>query len=211
MQVDPWHTAVPPSTAGTGSADVAGRAVDGGRGAVWATGVGLPVTAGTTDGGGDGQVRGAVVPPPSGAPSGEEERPAADGGSPVVAPTQATGEARPVDAGGGRKRRTGEVPSARPTGESPVSEQSAAPVARAVATRGTATRSGGFWSLGVGREALGAAPFVCLDPSPRPERLQGVQPTCSILAGPAVAQCSRSDAAREVGIGDSVAWRLPCP
>ncbi|WP_437338495.1 toll/interleukin-1 receptor domain-containing protein [Sorangium sp. So ce394] len=77
--------------------------------------------------------------------------------------------------------------------------------------RGTATLSGAFWSLGVRRSELGGAAFVCLDPEPRPAEVAGVQPICSVLAGSDMAQCSRSDKAREISIGTSVAWRLPCP
>lgn len=88
---------------------------------------------------------------------------------------------------------------------------SAAPVAGTAPKRGTATLSGAFWTLGVPRAELGGAAFVCLDPAPRPSELAGVQPTCSLLAGSGVAQCSRSDKARNVPLGASVSWRLPCP
>jgi hypothetical protein len=76
---------------------------------------------------------------------------------------------------------------------------------------GTASRNGAFWSLGIPRQDLGPAQFVYLDPSPRPEALSGVQPTCSLLPATGTAQCTRSDKAHDISIGDTAPWRAPCP
>lgn len=127
-------------------------------------------------------------------------------------PVETTSPSAPVQTSGPTKPRdTSPLPGPLPpktTSTAPPSPSATTlPLAPTVKS-GTATRSGGFWSLGVPREALGPAQFVCLDPSPAPAELHGVQPTCSLLNGSGVAQCTRSDKARDVPIGDSVSWRL---
>lgn len=144
-------------------------------------------------------------------------------GSAMDAPPRADGAGKPPAATAAATEATAAAPSGAVTSPTPAtaappglatatSGRSSSATAAAAAPRGgTATLSGAFWSLGVASSELNGAAFVCLDPAPRPPALAGVQPTCSVLAGSSVAQCSRSDVAREVPIGTSARWRLPCP
>ncbi|MEO7330426.1 MAG: hypothetical protein ABI193_17760, partial [Minicystis sp.] len=101
-------------------------------------------------------------------------------------------------------------PGTRPPDSTPTAA-SVRPDAPPAPMRGTATLTGSFWSLGVPANAFGSAGYVCLDPSPRPAELMGVQPTCGLAGGAGTALCSRSDKARAISIGTSVPWRSPCP
>jgi hypothetical protein len=125
----------------------------------------------------------------------------------VSAPASAVATPPPTQPPG----RTGKQTPTAPAPAAPTASAAASVTANAGPKRGTATLSGAFWSLGVPRSELGGAAFVCLDPASRPSELAGVQPTCSVLSGSGSAQCSRSDRAREVPLGMSVSWRLPCP
>lgn len=127
-------------------------------------------------------------------------------------PVETTGPSAPVRTSGPIKPRdTYPLPEPLPpkttSSAPPPASATILPVAPTVKS-GTAALSGGFWSLGVPREALGPVQFVCLDPSPAPAELYGVQPTCSLFNGSGVARCTRSDKATAVPIGDSVSWRL---
>ncbi|MEP7124305.1 MAG: hypothetical protein ABJE95_25480 [Byssovorax sp.] len=148
---------------------------------------------------GDGPARAA---PDAGAPLPQDAASVSPRAAQAADPPASSGSASSLDA-----RR----PGPRSPGGAPAVSASAVAAAAAAPTilRGTATLQGGLWSLGVAAQDLGKARYVCLDPSPRPADLAGVQPTCSLLTG--TATCSRSDDAKQVPIGSSVAWRLPCP
>jgi Effector-associated domain 5 len=157
---------------------------------------------GSGDATGDAGAPIAQGPAPASSPS----APQAD--APTASASTRGAETRPPGGGSGPKPQSSVAPSTPAVSAT----QTAAATANvpAVAKSGTATLSGRFWSLGVPVEALGGARVVCLNPSQHLEALRGVQPTCSVAAGSEMAICSRSDAAKQVPLGNNVSWRSPC-